>query len=57
MVTKGPNFPPKKSNCNGISMSLLLINSAVTALVMNNPDRNTKSHWLLFNEYVPMEFI
>jgi hypothetical protein len=28
----------------GISISLLLINSAVTALVMNNPAKKTNSH-------------
>ena len=44
MVVKGPKFMDPSEKVTGISMSLLLINSAVTALVMNNPAKKTNNH-------------
>jgi hypothetical protein len=44
MVVKGPNFMSPSENETGISINLLLMSSAVTALVMNSPARKTNSH-------------
>lgn len=46
IVTKGPNFKSPSEKVSGISINLLLISSAVIALVTNNPTRNTNSHCL-----------
>jgi hypothetical protein len=46
-VTNGPNSDPKKENVRGTSINLLLISSAVTALVMKKPAKKTNSHSLL----------
>ena len=44
MVTNGPNSPPNNEKEMGMSMSLLEINSAVTAFVIKSPARAIKSH-------------
>ena len=41
---KGPNFEPFTENEKGISINLLLINSAVIALVTKSPTKKTTSH-------------
>jgi hypothetical protein len=44
IVVKGPTFSPFKEKERGIEINLLLINSAVTALVTNKPTRKTNNH-------------
>lgn len=44
IVMNGPNFEPFKVKEMGISINLLLINSAVIALVTNKPTKKTNNH-------------
>ena len=44
IVVKGPTFSPFNEKESGIEINLLLINSAVTALVTNKPTKKTNNH-------------
>jgi len=55
IVVKGPTFSPFNEKERGIEINLLLINSAVTALVTNKPTKKTNNHCL--RSFLKTEFI